>query len=92
MMLNNYGPAGGVDPGTFTLVQIHRGDAYQTTWGYNRSQSFYGWQGTPDAWFDGIINCLGAWPTVAEQYSWYQTQYTTRRAVPTDVTIQVNIG
>ncbi len=79
MMLNNF-------PNTFTLVQIHIGDSYATPWG-NARQTFYGVTGTPTAWFDGMLECVGAYTNVTQQYNWYLSKYNARRAVPTDVTI-----
>ncbi|MFH0983682.1 MAG: hypothetical protein V2A79_19380 [Planctomycetota bacterium] len=79
-MLDNY-------PGTFTLLQIHVGDAYATTWGNSR-YSFYSVPGTPTAWFDGVESVVGAGSTSAA-YAAYLAKYNLRRAVPTDVTIQL---
>jgi hypothetical protein len=69
-------------------VQIHVGDAYQTEWG-NERDAFYGVVGTPTVWFDGMLSCFGAQPTVGQQYQWYREQYLARRAAPTDVTIEL---
>jgi len=81
-MLNN-------NRGKFTLVQIHGGDdGYDTEWGDERGD-FYNFGGFPDAWFDGLINLGGAYPTVGEQYAWYMSEFTPRQAVPTDVTIDI---
>ena len=79
-MLNNF-------PNTFTLVQYHVGDAYATTWGNSR-WTFYSGQGTPTAWFDGTIEEIGASST-QQAYTTYLGHYNTRRAAPTDVTIQL---
>ncbi|MFH0983680.1 MAG: hypothetical protein V2A79_19370 [Planctomycetota bacterium] len=80
MMLDNH-------PGTFTLLQIHVGDAYATTWGNSR-YTFYSVPGTPTAWFDGVESVVGAGST-SSAYTNYNNKYNTRRAVPTDVTIQL---
>ena len=81
MMLNNY-------PDSFTLLQIHGGDGYQTTFGNNRAE-FYGVTGTPDAWFDGTINKGGAYTDVNAQYNYYMGAYNSRQTVSTDVTIDM---
>jgi len=73
-------------PDTFTLVQIHHGDGYTTSWGNSR-WTFYDAGGYPTAWFDGVIECPGAYSTIAQQYDWYVGKYDQRRAVATDVTI-----
>ncbi len=85
MMLDNY--QGQVPPGTFTLLQIHVGDGYSTTWGTNRANSFYGFQGTPTAWFDGLLERVGAMSTVMQQFNWYLSTYQTRRNVSSPLTI-----
>lgn len=88
-MLDNYGPTGTVTPGTFTLVQMHWGDAYDTTWTTTRRLFYPNVTGYPIAWFDGVLERRGAYDTVTQQYNWYRTTYNTRRAVATDVTIAV---
>ena len=80
-MLNDY-------PDSFTLMQIHLGDGYQTTFGNNRATA-YGVTGTPDAWFDGDINRGGAYQNVTQQYNYYMSAYNTRQATSTDVTIEM---
>jgi len=81
MLLNNF-------PDTFTLVQIHYNDEYGTAWGNTRA-SFYSVSGTPAAWFDGVLQCVGAYSNVTQQYNWYLTQYNSRRAQATDVVMQI---
>ena len=44
---------------------------------------------TPTAWFDGVEECLNAYGTVGETYNWYRGVFEARRAVPTDVTIDL---
>jgi len=73
-------------PDTFTLVQYHINDSYATTWATSRA-SFYGVSGTPVAWFDGTLQCAGAYTNTQQQYNWYLSQFNARKAVPTDVTI-----
>ncbi|HUU96357.1 MAG TPA: immunoglobulin domain-containing protein [Phycisphaerae bacterium] len=76
-MLDNY-------PDTFAMVQIHISDAYTYPWGTAR-QSFYGITGIPSAMFDGVIKTVGN-----QGYSGYLNRYNQRRAVPTDVTIELS--
>ncbi len=75
-------------PDSFALVQIHIGDPYNTPWG-NERDSFYSVGGTPTAWFDGVLEAIGTYTSVPDQYAWYRDLYTTRRNRPTDVTIDV---
>jgi hypothetical protein len=84
-MLDNYNNA--TPPGTFTLLQIHVGDSYATTWG-NARDSFYAITGTPTAIFDGVQTVVGA-GSVDSAYAAYMAKYNLRRAVATDVTIQL---
>jgi hypothetical protein len=81
MMLDDY-------PDTFTVVQIHINDAYSTPWG-NARAGFYGVSGTPIAWFGGVLQCVGAYTNVTQQYNWYLQQYNTRRGISTDVVIDM---
>ena len=75
-------------PDSFTAIQVHIGDSYATAWGGQRA-SFYGVGGTPTTWFDGVIECVGAYTNDSQMYSWYNTQRLTRSNVPTDVTIEL---
>jgi hypothetical protein len=84
-MVDNYNNA--TPPGTFTLLEMHVGDAYATTWG-NARDSFYAITGTPTAIFDGVQTVVGA-GSVESAYSAYMAKYNLRRAVATDVTIKV---
>lgn len=70
-------------PETFAFVQFHGGDGYGVPWGNDRF-NFYGVQYTPTMWYDGLIERVGAQP-----YATYQSLFLTRRAIPTDVTIEV---
>ena len=76
-------------PTTFTAVQIHLRDDYTTAWGDDRGALFYDEQGTPEAWFDGLLEAAGNYDDIGQQYAWYEQLYTTRHALPTDVTIDV---
>lgn len=78
-MLNTY-------PNTFTVVEYHVGDTYQTGWGNSRA-GFYSVGGTPDAWFDGTIEAEGSMGSISADFNRYNANYNTRRAVATDVTI-----
>jgi hypothetical protein len=89
MLLDNYGPEGVIAPGTFTLVQMHWGDAYDTSWTTARRTFYPGVTGYPIAWFDGVVEHPGAYQNVNQQYNWYLSTYNARQAVPTDVTIQL---
>ena len=81
-------PNNQVVDGTFTLVQYHIWDSYATTWGNSRA-SFYHMPGTPTAWFDGTLWDEGAWDNDQMMYNLYLSEYTTSRAVATDVTLSV---
>ena len=70
------------------MVEYHVNEGYSTTWGDARAD-FYNLSGTPSAWFDGALECVGAYGNDQSQYNWYLDQYNARRAVPTDVTITV---
>jgi len=76
-------------PEDFTLVQIHIGDAYATTWGNGR-KNFYGVSATPTAWFDGLLQCVGAYSTVGQTYNWYKGKYNTRKPIATDIKIEMS--
>ncbi|MBN2560782.1 MAG: VCBS repeat-containing protein [Phycisphaerae bacterium] len=88
MMLDDYGPDGAIDPGTFTLVQIQRDPPYSTPWGDAR-KTFYDVTQYPTAWFDGVEGWEGAYTDVGQMYDLYEGIYLARRAVPTDVTIEL---
>ena len=70
-------------PDTFAFIQIHHGDAYATSWGNSRA-SFYGLAVYPSSWFDGVTQREGA-----KSYAVYEFDYNNRRAVSTDVTIDL---
>ena len=82
MMLDNY-------PDSFTLVQYYVGCSYNTPWGNDRSDLFYGVGETPTAVFDGVAQYAGSLTSAAAQYAWYEEAYLTRLAEPTDVTIEL---
>jgi len=76
-------------PDTLIPIELHVGDDYHTNWALSR-YSFYSGSGTPTAWFDGVRSCVGANTNVTAMYNWYKDQYDARRAIPTDVTIQLD--
>jgi hypothetical protein len=74
---------------SFTFIQIHGGDGFEIPWGTAR-RTFYQVPGYPTYWFDGVFECIGAYPTVNQQYNWYQTQWSNRQAVSTDVKVELS--
>ncbi|MBN1512218.1 MAG: hypothetical protein JXB13_09410, partial [Phycisphaerae bacterium] len=75
-------------PETFTLVQHHYEDGYQTSWSNDRREDFYpGFGGVPWAWFDGVIKKAGGGETPAAVFARYNSAYADRQAVATDVAI-----
>lgn len=71
------------------MLQIHR-DAYATSWG-NTRVSFYSNTGTPDAWFDGIVENSGSYQNVSQDYARYRSTYLSRNNVATDVNITLSV-
>ena len=71
-------------PDTFTMVQIHLSDGFTYPWGTAR-QSFYGIQYIPTTVFGGVTRDIGNLG-----FNGYQNRYNQRRAVPTDVTIELS--
>ncbi len=79
-------------PGTFVAVEYHWPlslDGYGTVWGDSRGYSFYRVGGTPDAWFDGLVENSGSYQHIPSDYNRYNNTYLSRRAVSTDVTIDL---
>ncbi len=76
-------------PDDFIALQVHVGDDWDTSWGYARMHEFYGAPGTPDVWFDGVTHVLGGVLDLQEMIRLYEDEYTARRDVPTDVTMQL---
>jgi hypothetical protein len=89
-MLDDYGPNGSLDPGTFTLIQMPTAGGGTSVWGTSR-RSFYGVGGTPTAWFDGVVAHVGADTNVNTMYNLYRDTYLQRRGTPTDVTIRMGV-
>ena len=79
MMLNNY-------PDSFVLVQLRFGCTGSTPWGDAR-WDFYSATATPTVFFDGVVDAVGSLANTSAQYTWYESEYLARYAVPTDVTI-----
>ncbi|MBU0616527.1 MAG: hypothetical protein KKI02_02295 [Planctomycetes bacterium] len=75
-------------PDSFVAIQLHIGDSYATSWTSQRA-NFYGVSGTPTTWFDGLLECVGAYASDTQMYNWYNQQRAARAAVPTDVTIEL---
>jgi len=47
--------------------------------------------GVPDTWWDGLLEASGAYTNDTQMYNWYYSFYNTRRAVPTDTTIDLSV-
>jgi hypothetical protein len=76
-------------PNDFVLVQYHYADSYGTAWGNSR-WSYFGFTGLPSAAFDDFVKCIGAYTNDTSQYNWYNgTGYAARKAVATDVTMDI---
>ena len=75
---------------SFAYVQIHVfGDGYETSWGDDR-WAFYDGQYTPTAIFDGADSVVGSVADPEQQYNIYRVNHLLpRRAIPTDVTIEL---
>lgn len=61
---------------------------YSTAWG-NTRKVMYSVSGIPDAWFDAVLNCHGAYTNDTQMYNWFNGKRLVRLNVPTDVTIEV---
>jgi hypothetical protein len=72
------------NPDRYILVQIHLADAYTYTWGTQR-QTFYSVTGLPTTVQDGILRRVGAYPAAT-----YQSDFTSRRNVATNVLLELN--
>ena len=82
MMLDNH-------PDDFFLLQIHLAGTYEIYWGGTTRANFYGVTGTPIAWTDGVREDYGGTGNTAQDYARYNASYNARKAVPTDVTIDL---
>jgi len=45
--------------------------------------------GYPDAWFDGVLNCHGAYTNDDQMYAWYLSKINQRLGVPSQVNMEV---
>ena len=79
--MNNY-------PDSFLSLQLHIGDGFGTSWTQQR-WNFYSGTGTPLTWFDGVLQCSGAYTNDTQMYNWYNTQRTTRANVATDISLEI---
>ena len=74
-------------PEELALLQIHYYDPpYTIPWGTARFYSYPNHPSIPDAWFDGVLQKLGADQNV---YWVYLDMFNARQAVPTDVTVEI---
>ena len=74
---------------TLAVVQYHRYDEYETTWGVAR-WTYLGLNYTPTAIFDGHDYVEGSLEDETAQYNIYRTNhFLPRRAITTDVTLAV---
>ncbi|MFQ5806383.1 MAG: dockerin type I domain-containing protein [Phycisphaerae bacterium] len=78
-------------PDDIVAIQLHIWDDYETNWTIRRA-SFYNVDGTPTTWFDGVLECVGAYQNDSQQYYWYRSQMMNRLNVPTDVTIELSVA
>jgi hypothetical protein len=76
-------------PEDFAQIQIHISDGSLTKPWCGQRASFYGVTGTPDTFFDGVLEASGAYTNVQQMYTWYLGQINQRKAVATDVTIEL---
>jgi len=49
---------------------------------------YYGVTAHPWTWFDGLISHRGALPTAEDTYNWYMGSFTSRRGIPSPLTIE----
>jgi hypothetical protein len=77
-------------PDTFTFISLHTQGAAHIAWGTTRwNYYFQDGDGTPLVWFDGMIKRLGSYDNDNQMYTWYQGAYNSRRAVATDISIEM---
>ncbi len=76
-------------PTTFTFLQYHGGDPYQTTLTGNRQAFYYTFNGYPTSYWDGVTECRGAYTNDPQMLAWYTSTYNSKIAVPTDLSIHL---
>jgi thiol-disulfide isomerase/thioredoxin len=69
-------------PTTFSFVQIHRGDDYETSWANARWSFYQDATGYPTTYFDGTVKHSGS-----HTYALYYNEFNSRAVLPTDVII-----
>lgn len=89
VMLNNFGLGGAVNPNTLVFLEIHYNDDYDVAWGNSRIAYYPEFGGPPHSVTDGLTHQSGAYQDDTQQYNYYLGQYNSRRATPTDVTMQM---
>ncbi|MBN1854134.1 MAG: hypothetical protein JW829_15510, partial [Pirellulales bacterium] len=71
-------------------MEIDTSGSYSPSWGYFTRKYFYNVTGTPTTWFDGITKCAGAYSTSQQMYTWYKNAMQARKAIPTDVAMEMS--
>ena len=77
-------------PDQFIAIQCHTSGTASCSWGVSRA-SYYGVTGVPTTWFDGTLERSGAYTDDAQMFSWYRSAMNNRLAVPTDVTVDIDV-
>ena len=72
----------------FIAIDCHTSGSVSTSWTIERA-NWYGVTGLPTTWFDGVLECVGAYYNDTQDYNWFEDQYDARKNVPTDVTISL---
>ncbi len=75
-------------PLDFTFLQIHGDDGYRVPWGLIR-ESYYAVTGYSTTWFDGHFEMVGDDENEEQGYARFLGWYNERKAVPTDVRIEL---
>ncbi|MFH1746782.1 MAG: hypothetical protein ABIG44_07025 [Planctomycetota bacterium] len=76
-------------PDTFTFLQIHGQDGYETTWGTNRRTVFYApWDGYPTVWVCGDYKKVGGGDE-DDLFNLFRGRYFLYRSRPVDVAVTV---
>ncbi len=78
-------------PDTFAFVQFHMFDEHSLPWGDAR-WGFYAGEYTPLAVFNGVDEVVGAVSDIDQQYNIYRlNHFLPRRALPTDVSVELTV-